>query len=101
MASLGHSDLKLPTTILKESSGNFHQSSVPHNSSFGCIKHKIFSLLKASDLIKKHPHELGKETKNMVHTGSDESKLRTFQRPPQDQIPGYKDFYGEFQNADI
>ena len=37
----------------------------------------------------------------MVPTGSDESKLRTFQGPSQDQISGYKDFYGEFHNADI
>ena len=36
----------------------------------------------------------------MVPTGSDESKLRTFQGPSQDQISGYKDFYGEFHNAD-
>ena len=37
----------------------------------------------------------------MVLTGSDESKLRTFQGPSQDQISGYKDFNGEFHNADI
>ena len=37
----------------------------------------------------------------MVPTGSDESKLRTFQGPFQDQISHYKDFYGEFHNADI
>ena len=37
----------------------------------------------------------------MVPTGSDESKLRTFQGPSKDQISGYKDFYGEFHNADI
>ena len=37
----------------------------------------------------------------MVPTGTDESKLRTFQGPSQDQISGYKDFYGEFHNADI
>ena len=37
----------------------------------------------------------------MVPTSSDESKLRTFQGPSQDQISGYKDFYGEFHNADI
>ena len=37
----------------------------------------------------------------MVPTGSDESKLRTFQEPSQDQISGYKDFHGEFHNADI
>ena len=37
----------------------------------------------------------------MVLTGSDESKLRTFQGPSQDQISGYKDFHGEFHNADI
>ena len=37
----------------------------------------------------------------MVPTGSDESNLRTFQGPSQDQISGYKDFYGEFHNADI
>ena len=36
---------------------------------------------------------------DMVPTGSDESKLRTFQGPSQDQISGYKDFYGEFHNA--
>ena len=39
--------------------------------------------------------------RNMVPTGSDESKLRTFQGPSQDQISGYKDFYGEFRNAYI
>ena len=39
--------------------------------------------------------------KSMVPTGSDESKLRTFQGPFQDQISHYKDFYGEFHNADI
>ena len=38
---------------------------------------------------------------SMVPTGSDESKLKTFQGPSQDQISGYKDFYGEFHNADI
>ena len=38
---------------------------------------------------------------HMVPTGSDESKLRTFQGPSQDQISGYKDFNGEFYNADI
>ena len=38
---------------------------------------------------------------SMVPTGSDESKLRTFQEPFQDQISHYKDFYGEFHNADI
>ena len=38
---------------------------------------------------------------NMVPTGSDESKLWTFQEPSQEQISGYKDFYGEFHNADI
>ena len=38
---------------------------------------------------------------DMVPTGSDESKLRTFQGPSQDQISGYKVFYGEFHNADI
>ena len=38
---------------------------------------------------------------SMVLTGSDDSKLRTFQGPSQDQISGYKDFYGEFCNADI
>ena len=37
----------------------------------------------------------------MVPTGSDESKLKTFQGPSQDQISGYKDFHGEFHNADI
>ena len=37
----------------------------------------------------------------MVPTGSDESKLRTFQGPFQDQISHYKDFHGEFHNADI
>ena len=37
----------------------------------------------------------------MVPTDTDESKLRTFQGPSQDQISGYKDFYGEFHNADI
>ena len=37
----------------------------------------------------------------MVPTGTDESKLRTFQGPSQDQISSYKDFYGEFHNADI
>ena len=37
----------------------------------------------------------------MVPTGSDESKLRTFQGPFQDQISHYKDFYGEFHNANI
>ena len=37
----------------------------------------------------------------MVPTGSDESKLRTFQGPFQDQISHFKDFYGEFHNADI
>ena len=39
----------------------------------------------------------------MVPTGSDESKLRTFQGPFQDQISHYmyKDFYVEFYNADI
>ena len=37
----------------------------------------------------------------MVPTGSDESKLRTFQGPFQDQISHYKDFYYEFHNADI
>ena len=36
----------------------------------------------------------------MVPTGSDESKLRTSQGRSQDQISGYKDFYGEFHNAD-
>ena len=41
------------------------------------------------------------ETDNMVPTGSDESKLRTFQGPFQDQISHYKDFYSEFHNADI
>ena len=35
----------------------------------------------------------------MVPTGSDESKLRTFQGPFQDQI-SHKDFYVEFYNAD-
>ena len=39
--------------------------------------------------------------KHMVRTGPDESKLRTFQGPFQDQISHYKDFYGEFHNADI
>ena len=38
---------------------------------------------------------------NMVPTGSDKSKLRTFQGPFQDQISHYKDFYGEFHNANI
>ena len=38
---------------------------------------------------------------HMVPTGSDESKLRTFQGPFQDQISHYKDFYGEFHNANI
>ena len=42
-----------------------------------------------------------KHDKYMVPTGSDESKLRTFQGLFQDQISGYKDFYGEFYNADI
>ena len=37
----------------------------------------------------------------MVPTGSDESKLRTFQGSFQDQISHYKDFYAEFHNADI
>ena len=37
----------------------------------------------------------------MVPTGSDESNLRTFQGPFQDQISHYKDFYCEFRNADI
>ena len=37
-------------------------------------------------------------TRPMVPTGSDESKLRTFEGPSQDQISGYKDFYGEFHN---
>ena len=37
----------------------------------------------------------------MVPTGSDESKLRTFQGPFQDQISHDKDFYSEFHNADI
>ena len=37
----------------------------------------------------------------MVPTGSDESKLRTFQGPFQDQISHYKDFYGEFHKANI
>ena len=37
----------------------------------------------------------------MVPTGADESKLRTFQGPSQDQISGYKDFYGDFHNTDI
>ena len=41
------------------------------------------------------------DTQCMVPTGSDESKLRTFQGPSQDQISGYKDFHGEFHNADI
>ena len=36
----------------------------------------------------------------MVPTGSNESKLRTFQGPSQDQKSGYKDFHGEFHNAD-
>ena len=40
-------------------------------------------------------------TKPMVPTGSDEPKLRTFQGPSQNQISGYKDFHGEFHNADI
>ena len=38
---------------------------------------------------------------NMVPTGYDESKLRTFQGPSLDQISGYKDFNGEFHNACI
>ena len=38
---------------------------------------------------------------DMVPTGSDEWKLRTFQGPFQDQISHYKDFYGEFHNANI
>ena len=37
----------------------------------------------------------------MVPTGSDESKLRTFQGPFQDQMSHYKDFYVEFHDADI
>ena len=37
----------------------------------------------------------------MVPTGSDESKLKTFQGHFQDQILHYKDFYGDFHNADI
>ena len=37
----------------------------------------------------------------MVPTGSDESKLRTFQGPFQDQISHYKDFYGEFLTMQI
>ena len=37
----------------------------------------------------------------MVPTGSDESKLKTFQGPFQDQISHYKDFSGEFHNANI
>ena len=37
----------------------------------------------------------------MVPTGSEESKLRTFQGPFQDQISHHKDFYGEFHNEDI
>ena len=37
----------------------------------------------------------------MVPTGSDESKLRTFEGLFQDQILHYKDFNGELQNADI
>ena len=37
----------------------------------------------------------------MVHTDSDESKLRTFQGPSQDQISFCKDIYGGFHNADI
>ena len=41
------------------------------------------------------------DNESMVPTGSDESNLRTFQGPSQDQISGYKDFYGEFHNADI
>ena len=38
---------------------------------------------------------------NMVPTGTDESKLRTFQGPFQDQISHCKDFYVEFHDADI
>ena len=37
----------------------------------------------------------------MVPTSSDESKLKTFQWPSQDQISGYKDFYGELHDANI
>ena len=38
---------------------------------------------------------------NMVPTGSDESQLRTFQGPFQDQISCCKDIYGEVHNADM
>ena len=53
--------------------------------------------------IKIHPSNVY-ATRNvsvMVPTCSDETKLRTFQGPFQDQISHIKDFYGDFHNADI
>ena len=71
-----------------------------------CVSLNVFKCQENWDLISHLGWTMGNQKsgaqcKNMVPTGSDESKLRTFQGPFQDQISHYKDFYGEFRNANI